>query len=151
MAAMAIESESTGVTKPLQPPRMFTRPSESGPALEPIRSGTHVTNLHANWARVARLGVDASTSWSGRLRAKTLSGIDRIRGRTDHELIGELIRAVDAVAARCDEMAARLAQQEAVTSEMAEAFGQELTRLTAAVNHVTGAAAQGIDQPVAGA
>ena len=52
-------------------------------------------------------------------------------GSLDRELIGDLIRAVDAVAARCDEISERLAQQQTVLDDAVTILGEELTRLRA--------------------
>jgi hypothetical protein len=45
--------------------------------------------------------------------------------------MAELIRAVDAVAVRCDELADRLMSQQVLTAEMATSYGEELTRIRA--------------------
>jgi hypothetical protein len=115
---------------------MFSRTTEAPDAFEPIRGSDLIGRLHAAWQRAAGRDASAPDAPSGRLRAKSRAGIERIRGRADHELIGDLIRAVDAIAARCDEIAGRLSHQEIVTSEVAEALGQEVTRLRAAVGHL---------------
>jgi hypothetical protein len=52
--------------------------------------------------------------------------------RNDRDLIGELIRAVDALAARCDELADRMITLESALAELVEVFGADLTRLRAA-------------------
>jgi hypothetical protein len=127
---MAVEPESARVMQ--EPPRMFSRPTEPPRPIEPIRSGEFVTKLHATWSRP----YENRSSWSNRIRSKSRSAIERLLGRADHELIGDLIRAVDAVAARCDEISARLSQLEIITNEVAETLGPEVTRLTAEVGHL---------------
>ncbi len=116
---------------------MLSRTTDAPDALEPIRASDLVGRLHTAWQRAAGRDTGPPDAPSGRLRAKSRAGIERIRGRADHELIGDLIRAVDAIAARCDEICAgRLSHQEIVTSEVAQALGQEVTRLRAAVGHL---------------
>jgi hypothetical protein len=115
---------------------MFSRTAEAPDALEPIRANDLIGRLHTAWQRAAGRDAGPHDAPSVRLRAKSRAGVERIRGRADHELIGDLIRAVDAVAARCDEIAGRLSHQEIVTSEVAESLGQEVTRLRAAVAHL---------------
>jgi hypothetical protein len=116
---------------------MFSRTTESPDALEPIRGSNLIGMLHTAWQRAAGRDISPPDAPGGRLRAKSRAGLERIWGRADHELIGDLIRAVDAIAARCDEIAGRLSHQEIVTSEVAQALGQEVTRLRAAVSHLT--------------
>jgi hypothetical protein len=47
-------------------------------------------------------------------------------------MIADLIRAIDAVAARCDVIADRLDHQNVVVNDAVTIFGEELTRLRAA-------------------
>jgi hypothetical protein len=51
--------------------------------------------------------------------------------RRDRALVGSVIQAVDAVARRCDELADRVVELEAVVSEVVDVLGAELTRLRA--------------------
>jgi hypothetical protein len=46
-------------------------------------------------------------------------------------MIADLIRAIDAVAARCDVIADRLDHQNVVVNDAVTIFGEELTRLRA--------------------
>ncbi len=57
-------------------------------------------------------------------------------------MIGDLIRAVDAVAARCDEISERLAQQQIVLNDAVTILGEELTRLRAESAPLVGRARQ---------
>ena len=60
----------------------------------------------------------------------------RVSGRSDRRLIMALAHATDALATHCDLLVDRLASQEAVTSDVAGAFGEEITRLRAEVVHL---------------
>jgi hypothetical protein len=75
----------------------------------------------------------------------------RVRGQADHELIGDLIRAVDSLAVRCDELTDRLQHQQVITGELAASLGQEVTRLRAALSRSVGEADPSGDPPHKGA
>jgi hypothetical protein len=112
---------------------MYSRPTEAPEALVPVRSGESVIKLHTEWARLNGASTPpASEPTSGGWRAR-LRGAQRALGRADREFLGDLVRAVDVLALRCDELAERLANQQAITGETAEILGQEVTRLRAAV------------------
>jgi hypothetical protein len=63
----------------------------------------------------------------------------RLLGRGHDELIGDMIRAFDTLALRCDELSERLARQEALTADIAGALGQDVARLQAAVQQLRSA------------
>ena len=56
---------------------------------------------------------------------------NRVPGGVDQVIIADLIRAVDAVAARCDELSDRLQHQQIVLDDAVTIFGEELTRIRA--------------------
>jgi hypothetical protein len=60
----------------------------------------------------------------------------RVSGRADRRLLLALAGATDAVAVQCDLLVERLTTQEAVTADVAGAFGQELALLRAEVAHL---------------
>ena len=60
----------------------------------------------------------------------------RVSGRADRRLLLALAGATDAVATHCDLLVERLTAQEAVTADVAGAFGQELALLRAEVAHL---------------
>jgi hypothetical protein len=128
---MACKLEPTRMSN--QPPRMFSRPTEAPDPLTPIHPSEQMVALHTGWAR--QEGQRALTESGRGFGARLRDGIRRVWSRDDHERIGDLIRAVDALAVRCDELAERMSHQQIVTSELVEAFGQEITRLRAAVEH----------------
>ncbi len=60
----------------------------------------------------------------------------RVSGRADRRLLLALAGATDAVAVHCDLLVDRLTAHEAVTADVAGAFGQELALLRAEVAHL---------------
>jgi hypothetical protein len=110
-----------------QAPAILHHAVDAAPRLEPIRGGGAVDSLHHTWARVSARQAGGPSRHVERL-APGLSGAVR----DDRELIGELVRAVDALAARCDELADRVMTLEGALAEMVEVFGADLTRLRAA-------------------
>jgi hypothetical protein len=118
-----------------EPPGMFSRPTESSGPLPSVRSSESIVSLHRRWSKSD--GPDESLS---RMRARVRNAarvvMVRILGQKDHDLLGELIRAADQLAERCDELSDRVATQQVLTAELADTLGQEVTRLRAAVAHL---------------
>jgi hypothetical protein len=112
-----------------QIPKMYSRPTETSERLTSIRASTHVTALHTKWARLR--GEDSALS---RGHQKVAAAARRIVGTSDTILIGDLIRAIDALAERCDELTSRLARQEEITAEIAGSLGQDVARLQATIS-----------------
>ncbi len=107
---------------------LLTRPADAPPALEPLRGTEVIRSLHLDWARLHGAPPGPATLWQ-RLLRKVRRSLPF--GAADRELIGALIRGVDLIAARCDEMADRLATTETLTSEVTRSFGQDITHLRA--------------------
>ena len=80
----------------------------------------------------ARRGRRGRSSRSPAAQQDSL-GPSRLVGGADHLFLGDLVRAVDAIAARCDELSERVANLEVIADDLARAFGQEITQLRAAV------------------
>jgi len=111
-------------------PAMFDRPSEAPAPLTPIRSGEQVTRLHSEWRRMESHPTNSRFS----RRRRQLTGlVNRALGRGEHEFLADLVRAIDAVAERCDEIAERLQNQQRVTEQVATTLGTEVTQLRAAL------------------
>jgi hypothetical protein len=104
------------------PPKLLARPADAPEPFTHLRGQDVIGSLHSVWA--ASFGP---SSLPGRLRRRTL-GV-----RRERELIGSLIRAVDAVALRCDEIADRLASQEALVEEVVASYGEDMTQLRVAL------------------
>lgn len=112
-------------------PTMFTRPSDVPEPLEPMRNGEPVVSLHREWLRIEVLPKKQKKSPNRRLMEMVRRVFDRVPGGVDRVFVAEMIRAIDAVAVRCDEISERLTQQQIIVDEMATIFGEELTRLRA--------------------
>ena len=91
-----------------EPPVMFRRPSDSPEPLPSLRANEHIVQLHTEWARL-HATPDAPQAPSARLRAKARTVVSRLLGTADHQLLGDVVRAVDAIAVRCDLCAKRRA------------------------------------------
>jgi len=111
---------------------MFRRPSDPSPPLEPLRGGNEIAELHRAWARMHPPSRGPETLWR-RLRGKWRSLSSRITNGDDRRLLGDLVRAVDAAAARCDTLSERVANLEVTVDDLARILGEEVTRLRAAV------------------
>jgi hypothetical protein len=116
-----------------QPPLMLPRPSEAPEPLPSIRNSELLTKLHTEWARIHAPAATSPASLWSRVRRKMSPAALRTIGSTDHALVGDLIRAMDALAARSDELSTRLANQEVVVASFVQIVGQEVTQLRAAV------------------
>ena len=120
-----------------KPPVMFRRPSDPPEPLPSLRSSEHIVRLHTEWARL-HATLAESEALSARLRATARSAASRLVGGDDHQLLGDVVRAVDAIAGRCDELSERLANLELTADDLARSLGQEITQLRAAVERTTG-------------
>ena len=75
-------------------------------------------------------------SFSRMLRRAVRAWAGRVSGRSDRRLLLALASATDAVAAQCDHVVDRLTTQEAVSTDVATVFGEEITQLRAEVLHL---------------
>lgn len=130
------------------PPAMFLRPADVPEPLTPLRSGPDVAQLHRAWSALSLTGPQQPASIWRRLLRRARTYLNRGLGNPDRALMADLIRAVDAVAARCDELTDRLSNQHVVVADVATIFGEDLTRLRAELARVAERAAT---PPAAGA
>lgn len=112
-----------------EPPGMFRRPTDPPAPLDPLRAGGTIVEMHAEWARMHRIS-DENATFAHRLRNKAISLRSRIGG-ADRHLLGYVVRAVDDVAARCDELAQRLNDVAISLDDLARTLGEDVTRLRA--------------------
>jgi hypothetical protein len=115
-------------------PRMLLRPAEAPPALE------H-TGASASMVTLRRIRSERQHGVPGSLRAWAA----RISGRSDRRLLVALADATETLATQCDLLVDRVTSQEAVTADVTDAFGRELTLLRAEVAHVRRMLAQPAD------
>jgi len=105
-------------------PRMLRQPADAPPPIGHVGDSDAVAAL-----RRVRSETDATTrslrAWAG-----------RVSGRADRRLLLTLADATEAMAAQCDLLSDRLAAQEAVTADVAGAFGEEIALLRAEVQHL---------------
>lgn len=115
-----------------EPPEMFRRPSDPPEPLPPVRGSEAITALHNEWARLHAAPAPAPTL-SQRLRRTVRAQTARMGLGSDRKLLGDLIRAVDAVAARCDQLSDRVSNMEVTLDDLSRILGEEVTRLRVAV------------------
>ena len=103
-AGMTSDDPSHEAPHDPRPPSMFRRPTDVPEALPPIRGSELLSILHTKWIDLQPPAEVPSTSpWHRLLRRSRRVGA-RVMRRGDHDLLGDLIRAVDAIAGRCDEL-----------------------------------------------
>ncbi len=108
-------------------PALLRHAVDAAPPLDPVRGDPAVSSMHQTWARLANQG--GGSGWRRRVE-RLVPG----PSAADRELIGEVIRATDALAARCDQLAERVMALEGALAEVIEVLGADLTRLRAAVD-----------------
>lgn len=102
-------------------PPMLHRPADVPPPLSPLGESDAVATFRRVWSQ-RRAGASSLRAWAG-----------RVSGRSDRHLLQTLADATDATAAHVDRMVDRLNAQEAVTSDVVGALGQEIVLLRAEV------------------
>jgi hypothetical protein len=110
-------------------PRMFQRATDVPAPLPSVRHGDQVATLHREWVRVASVVAGEDTSVRQRLGRLARRVTGRGSAGIDRSMIADLIRAVDAVAERCDALTERLAHHDVVMDDVVTIYGEELTRL----------------------
>jgi hypothetical protein len=110
------------------PPAMFKRSSEVPSSLPRLRHGQEIAKLHREW--IVRIVPPARPS-AGQRAIRVIRRVANRAGSVDREIVADLIRAIDALALRCDELADRLEHQHIVLDDAVTIFGEELTRLRA--------------------
>ncbi len=136
--------ERTGMTE--EPPAMFRRPPIRPIPSRRSRGSDLIVTLHTEWARMHAEPTEGE-ALGPRMRNRTRSVTSRFVGGADHRFLGDLIRAVDAIATRCDELSARVANMEVVADDLARVSGQEITQLRAAVESIAEPDVQGRSPP----
>lgn len=126
-------NETAGAHQIPEPPRMLRHPPGVSPPLPPLRAQPAVTGLRGQWEQ---LGGSPSQLRRGGIEAGLRRQVRRVLGRLqrpDRALLGNLVQAVEATAARTDELADRLARLEALVEEVVQVFSEDLVHLRAAV------------------
>lgn len=122
-------------------PRLLSRSAEPKPMPPPVHDAEEVTALHLGWARLAG-GDEEPTASQGRagggsgvrarMRARVASAA-KVQASVEHELVGELIRAVDLIARRTDDIAARVQDLELLVQEVVDRVSEDLVRVEVAL------------------
>jgi hypothetical protein len=111
---------------PHESPSMLSQPVDAPEPLSAIRSAPDLNSLHELWVAAH----EAVAPKPGRQKGSSPDGVEHALVH-DRALIGALIRAADALAVRCDELAGRLGRVESLVEEVSNVLGAELTRLRA--------------------
>ena len=114
---------------------MFRRPSDPPKPLRPLGGSEHIARMHSDWARL-HATPSAPATLGTRIRQRALAATFRLTRSATRELLADLIRAVDAVAVRCDELSGRVERLEMVADDLARVLGEEVTELRAAVQRL---------------
>lgn len=110
------------------PPSMFQRSSDVPSPLQHVRHGEQISKLHSEW--IVRIVPPVRPS-AGQRAIRVIRRVSNRTGSVDREIVADLIRAIDALANRCDELSDRLEHQSIVLNDAVTIFGEELTRLRA--------------------
>ncbi len=109
-------------------PRMFKRSADLSDRLEALRHSAEFSRLHSEWLIRIVPPVKPSVGQRG------IRVVRRILNRwqsVDREIIADVIRAIDALALRCDELSDRLEHQRIVLDDAVTILGEEVTRVRA--------------------
>ena len=123
-------------------PLVLSRPPDPAPPLPPVRQSPDVAAIHAAWTRVhaednahAAIGPGIRGRVRARVAARSAASVGAAQ-RDDRALIGDLIRATDVLAGRCDELANRVADLEALVEEIVCVVSEDLTHLRATLTGI---------------
>ena len=120
------------------PPELLRRPATPPAPLPSIRESAELGAVHEQWRQVhgrpGRTAAPAGLRGVARSRIEAIA-VDAVGTAQDDDraLIGDLVRAVDAVAGRCDELAGRIGALEGLVEEIVHVFSGDLTRIRAAL------------------
>jgi hypothetical protein len=109
-------------------PRMFKRPSDVSDPFPPLRHSAEIAKLHREW--IVRIVPPAKPS-AGQRAIRVVRRVANRAGSVDREIIADVIRAIDALANRCDELSDRLEHQHIVLDDAVTILGEEIMRLRA--------------------
>ncbi|MGH9093481.1 MAG: hypothetical protein ACRDZR_19175 [Acidimicrobiales bacterium] len=124
-------------------PTLLHHPPGAKAPLPPVRHGEELTAVHRAWAdahaaehppdhAAGRAGLDAVKARARARLASAAAAAMPDRGPRD-AVVGDLIRAVDALASRVDELGGRLVALEELVEEVVVVTSEDLTRVRAAV------------------
>lgn len=111
-------------------PSMLSRPADPPPALPHLTDSEPLRALRE--ARQHRFSDETGRP----LRVRLRTWASHVTGRSDRRLVQALTDATDTMTARCDQLADRILALEAVSAEVAEVLGREVTLLRAEVERL---------------
>jgi hypothetical protein len=128
-------------------PTVLSRPPGPGAPLPSVQQGEEVAAVHRAWAdahaaREKAAETSATAGSGGGLEAMKVRLKARISSAAaaglpdqdaDRQVVGDLIRAVDALAHRIDELGGRLMALEQLVEEVVVVASEDLTRVRAAL------------------
>jgi hypothetical protein len=118
-----------------EPPRMFRTPTDPPGPLPPLRADEPMIRLHTEWARLHEPSI--STPSRSRLRARTRALRLRLSGPVNDRYMGDVVRAIDAIAVRCDELSERVTQLSTIADDLASSVSEEVTELRTIVGQLS--------------
>jgi len=110
-----------------EPPRMFRMPTDPPEPLPPLSADESMVRLHREWARNHE--PSRSAHFGSRLRGRARAVRLRLSPTITDRYMGDVVRAVDAIARRCDELSERLTRLSVVTDDLARSASEEVTEL----------------------
>lgn len=140
--------ETPGDALPGPPPALFDRPVAARPWPEPLAGSEVVAALHRRWAQLRgqpeRDPADAQAARAvggvrAKVRARVVNAAAGVQA-AERAMTGDLVRALDAVAQRIDELAGRVADLEHVVQEVVDTVSEDLVRIHEAAADVRAAA-----------
>jgi hypothetical protein len=122
-----------------RPPGLLRHPPGAGTPLPSVHHGQELATVHHGWASVhddetegAGEGRRGGSRMWARVRAHVVAAALPAQ-RADRALIGDLIRAVDALGQRVDEVGTRLVFLEELVEELVVVTSDDITRIRAAI------------------
>ncbi len=122
-------------------PRLLSHRADPAPPLPPVQEADEIASLHVKFARLVSgaQGEQADTSGAaagapaaGGVRAKVrarVAAVARADAGADREFMGNLVRAVAALAERVDSLSARLGELELLVQDVVDRTSEDLARV----------------------
>jgi hypothetical protein len=104
---------------------MLHQPTDAPPPLAPVATSAAMQSFRRT-----------ASSWNSAPTRSLRRWAGRVSGRSDRRLLRALAEATDAIAAQCDLLADRIEARDSVSADVADALGEEVTRLRAEVLHL---------------
>jgi len=135
-------STAPGRTVPAAP-RLLSQRADPQGLPSPVRDADEIASLHAKFARlvsgaqgevadVAGAAGPAGTGGAGGVRAKVrarVAAVARADAGADREFMGDLVRAVAALAERMDDVTSRIGNLELLVQDVVDRVSEDLTRV----------------------